>query len=80
MNEYQECLDRLYYTTTTNASGITRKEAYKKLQELITYKEEAEEYATKAEETFAELEEERNYLLSQIEELTKELTYGCRNG
>lgn len=72
-NSYQECLDRLYHTTTTNACGITRKEAYLKLQELITYKEEAEEYASRAEKTFSDMDAERDFLLNRIEELTAEL-------
>lgn len=66
MLDYKECLDRLYHTITTDASGITRKEAYDKLLELIDYYHQAEEYAEKAEHTIEELSNEIDRLHEQL--------------
>lgn len=69
MESYQDCLDRLYYTTTTDAgTGLTRKDAYKKLQDLVDMYNDTVNYPTK-------LESEVERLLKENERL-ESLLYG----
>ena len=68
MLDYQDCLDRLYYTTTTNASGITRKQAYDKLRELIDFYYIANEEAEQWENAMKKVTEEKEEQLKLFED------------
>ncbi len=69
MSDYQKCLDRLYKTTTTNAStGITRKQAYDKMQELVDLYGEMVNYPYKLEAEVERLRAENDKLEEELYE------------